>query len=73
MRLRLKVLAGLLALKGEPWKTFFDPDSLSNQLKSLGFKDTKSLDQEAINARFFNGRKDRLSVRGPGHVMLARI
>ena len=73
MRLRLKVLAGLLALKGEPWKTFFDPDSLSNQLKSLGFGHTENRDQDAINAQFFNGRNDRLSVRGPGHVMLARI
>lgn len=71
-KVRLRVLAFLLALKGEPWRTFFDPVKLSSLLRSLGYQQTDDLDSQAINKRFFDTRSDHLSVGGPGHIMVAR-
>jgi methyltransferase (TIGR00027 family) len=71
-RVGLNVLACLLALKGEPWRTFFDPSELSELLKSTGFRRMDDMDWHAINARFFDGRTDGLRVGGPGHIMVAR-
>ena len=70
-RVSLRMLACLLALKGEPWRTFFEPAKLSELLKTTGFRDTEDLDSQAINARFFDQRIDHLKVGGPGHVMAA--
>lgn len=72
-RLRLRVLTGLLALKGEPWRTYFEPAALSDLLTTLGFHHTENLDSTGINIRFFDGRRDQLRVRGPGHVMVAQV
>jgi methyltransferase (TIGR00027 family) len=71
-RVRLRVLACLLALKGEPWRTFFDPAELTEILKSTGYRRMDDMDWHAINARFFDTRTDGLRVGGPGHIMVAR-
>jgi methyltransferase (TIGR00027 family) len=71
-QMRLRVLAGLLALKGEPWRTYFAPLELAALLKSIGFRESENMGYAAINAQFFNDRYDELKVGGPGNVMIAR-
>ncbi len=36
-RLVFRLLARRLAAVGEPWQSFFDPDSLIRDLKAIGF------------------------------------
>ena len=55
----------------EPWRTWFAPDELARELRGLGFTRLEDLDAEALNARFFAGRADRLGGRGVGRVMTA--
>ena len=41
--------------------------------KALGFSFVEALDAATLNARYFAGRKDGLSLRGRGHLMHARV
>jgi methyltransferase (TIGR00027 family) len=71
-RLIARRLMRRVAAAGEPWKTFFDPRTLSGELKALGFAHTDDCGPEELNARFFAGRGDKLRVGGLAHVMSAR-
>jgi methyltransferase (TIGR00027 family) len=66
-------LAKRVAMAGEPWHTFFDPSSLSADLKAFGFAEAVDLEPDEINARYFAGRNDNLKVRGFGHIMKAIV
>jgi methyltransferase (TIGR00027 family) len=67
-----RLLMRRVAAVGEPWKTFFDPQSLSAELRTLGFVHTEDLGPDELNARFFSGRRDKLRVGGLARVMSAR-
>ena len=71
-RIAYRLLLAKLAAVGEPWKSFFDPGSLSRELTALGFSHLEDLGQQAINARYFSGRTDGLAVGPGGHLMSAR-
>jgi hypothetical protein len=60
-------------MAGEPWRTFFDPLTLSADLKALGFEEAIDMGPDEINARYFTGRNDNLKVRGFGHIMKAIV
>jgi methyltransferase (TIGR00027 family) len=64
-------LARRVAAAGEPWRTFFDPGELAGELQSLGFRRSEDLGPAEINALYFAGRADGLSVRRMGHVVKA--
>ncbi len=69
-RIALDVLANRVAAAGEPFRLFFDPARLQEELKGLGFRRTEFLDREHLNARYFKDRTDGLRVRGGlGHLM----
>ena len=70
-RLAFQAMAAKVRAAGEPWETFFDPDTLSASLRTLGFAITHVATPDAINARYFAGRADKLVVGGMGHVMWA--
>jgi methyltransferase (TIGR00027 family) len=67
-----RLLMRRVAAVGEPWKTFFDPPALAAELRTLGFAQTEDLGPDELNARFFNGRRDKLRVGGLAHVISAR-
>jgi methyltransferase (TIGR00027 family) len=52
--------AELAASQGEPWRTYFDPDELVSQLRTLGFSRAELLDLEEAAAKYFAGRNDGL-------------
>jgi methyltransferase (TIGR00027 family) len=58
---------------GEPWITFFDPQSIARDLGALGFVDVEDLDADETNRRYFGGRADGLRVGGHGHLVHARV
>lgn len=66
-------LSKRVAKAGEPWQTFFDPSSLTADLKASGFGHVEDMGPDEINARYFTGRDDNLKVRGFGHIMKAVV
>jgi methyltransferase (TIGR00027 family) len=73
-RLALNALAKRVAAAGEPFRTFFDPLPLMDELRQMGFTSFEDLGAEKINARYFAGRSDGLRVSGGiGRLMMARV
>jgi methyltransferase (TIGR00027 family) len=70
----LGALSKRVAAAGEPFQLFFDPAKLQAELKGMGFERTEFLQGKELNARYFEGRKDGLMVRGGvGHLMGAWV
>jgi len=70
----LDALAARVAAAGEPFKTFFEPSTLAEQLRRMGFRSVEDLTAEEINSRYFRDRDDGLSVAGRiGRLMSATI
>lgn len=72
-RLIYRQMAKRVAAIGEPWKTFFDPNALMDDLHRLGFTSAEDFDGDALNARYFSFRTDRLKIGGMGHMAMARV
>jgi methyltransferase (TIGR00027 family) len=72
-QLALDALAERVARAGEPFQLFFDPAALVSDLVRLGFGDIEDLAADQINARYFSGRSDGLSVSGGGHLLSAQV
>ena len=66
-------LAEHTAALGEPWRTFFDPPALAEELRRIGFGGVETLGPEEANRRYFANRADGLRVAGSGHLMAARV
>jgi O-methyltransferase involved in polyketide biosynthesis len=63
-RMALDELSRRVALAGEPFQLFFDPRTLAEDLKQMGFSRIELLDRDEINARYFSNRSDKLRIRG---------
>lgn len=66
-------LAQRVALASEPFATFFDPSSLSANLRAMGFGHIEDLEPKAMDTRYFQGRTDNLRMGRLAHVMNARV
>ncbi|HEY2375054.1 MAG TPA: class I SAM-dependent methyltransferase [Gemmatimonadaceae bacterium] len=53
-------LAEMAASVGEPWRTYFDPDQLSEKLRAVGFNSVELLTPDEAARRYFTGRTDAL-------------
>ena len=69
----LGALARRVASAGEPWRALFDPASLAQELRAMGFHHLTDNGAKEINARYFTNRKDGLRVGGLAHVMSAQV
>jgi methyltransferase (TIGR00027 family) len=66
-------LAARVAQTGEPFRLFFTPESLSEELQQAGLQVVEDLDSSTINARYLAGRHDGLELRGrAGRICHAR-
>lgn len=72
-RLAMNIFTHRMARVGEPWRGFFEPDSLADDLREIGFKHIEDLCPEQINTRFFDNRSDRLRVGNFGHLIKAGL
>lgn len=72
-RLVFRLLSNRVKRVGEPWQSFFDPNSLIMDLKAIGFTQAEDIGPEKINARYFNDRADKLMVGNFGHLMKAQL
>jgi methyltransferase (TIGR00027 family) len=66
-------MAKRVAALGEPWKTFFDPQTLAGDLRNLGFTSVEDFGADALNARYFAGRTDKLRIGGAGRMAMAKV
>lgn len=70
----LSVLSDRLAAVGEPFRLFFEPKSLREELIRMGFRNVEDLATNQINARYFKDRTDGLRVFGGfAHLLCATI
>jgi len=53
-----------VAAAGEPFRAYFDPEQLGIGLRSIGYSQIEDLRGADINARYFAGRADGLSLGG---------
>ena len=72
-RAHFAAMAARVAQAGEPFKSFYEAEPLSRDLKALGFSLAEDWNTDALNARYFEGRSDGLRLRGRGHLMRARV
>jgi methyltransferase (TIGR00027 family) len=73
-RIARDALAARVARAGEPFRLFFDPPELARLLREIGFRALEDLSPEQIDARYFSGRTDGLSIaRGAAHLMTAWV
>jgi methyltransferase (TIGR00027 family) len=71
-RLALRAVAQRVSALGEPWQSYFDPQALLRELKTIGFTRVEDIGPEEINARLFSQRSDRLKVALVGRMVSAR-
>ena len=57
-------LSRRVAKAGEPFRTFFPPEKLREELEIMGFHSIENLGAAEINARYFHNRSDGLRVPG---------
>jgi methyltransferase (TIGR00027 family) len=69
----LGLLSGLVALLGEPLKSHFSQEAMRRLLAARGFIEVDDQGPEALNARLFPGRSDRLAVGVLGRIVSARL
>lgn len=73
-RIALDAMSRRVARAGEPFRTFFDPAELAEQMRAMKFRSLEDFGTEEINARYFRDRADGLRVGGSlGRVMAARL
>jgi methyltransferase (TIGR00027 family) len=66
-------LSARVARAGEPFRLLFNPETLLEELTLLRFGRVEDLGSEEINARYFSGRADGLSVSGGAHLLSAQV
>jgi methyltransferase (TIGR00027 family) len=73
-RLALDAMSRRVAAAGEPFRTHFDPATLAELLRGMGFKAIEDLGADEINARYFKDRADKLRIIGRlGRLMSAEL
>lgn len=71
-RMALRMMAWRCARLGEPWQSFFEPQSLQRDLLAAGFRHVEHVDAREINARLFDGGRGKLKYRPVAQVVKAR-
>jgi methyltransferase (TIGR00027 family) len=61
-RLVFESLAKRVEAAGEPFRLFFAPDELENELRRAGFKRIEQVDSDRLNELYFADRADRLKL-----------
>lgn len=74
MRIAMEQVAAQLAERGEPWKSYFEPDVLASKMAALGFSHSRTWTPAELNRRYLADRADGLHIGAiPGRLMLAVV
>ena len=69
----LALIMSRAATLGEPYRSFFEPAQLAEQVRKLGFAEVSDLGPDEARERYFRGRPDNLRPLGSQHFMHARV
>ena len=72
-RMAHEALAARVAAAGEPFLCAFDPATLPERLKALGFSDVELLGGADLNRLYFDRRADGLRLAGASRIARARV
>ncbi|KWK11804.1 SAM-dependent methyltransferase [Burkholderia stagnalis] len=72
-RLGMELVRAKVAEGGEPWKTYFDPASLADTIRLLGFGEANNVSPESLNDRYLAERKDGFRMGGSSRLMHAIV
>lgn len=72
-RVTFDKLAHWADLDGEPWRTFFDPESLKEKLLTMGFGQAENMEVAEINARYFMASSDEFHIGSLGRAVKATV
>ena len=70
-RMFFAALATRVARAGEPFKLFFAPEQLEEELRRAGFRGVERIGADGLNDLYFRGRSDGLELPSPGMGMMA--
>jgi len=70
-RVFFQALAARVARAGEPFKLFFSPEQLAEELERAGFPAIEQADSTQLNELYFRERSDGLELPSPGMGMMA--
>lgn len=73
LRVPLLVMAKHLEARGEPWKSYFVPAGLDQQLSTLGFSHIQNFTPDALNQRYLANRADGLRLGGLTRLVHAQV
>jgi methyltransferase (TIGR00027 family) len=59
--------------RGEPFRSFFEPDKLAEKVRELGFAEVSDFGPDDMQARYFAGRTDGLRPLASNHYLRARV
>lgn len=68
-----EAIARRVAAAGEPWRANFEPVSLMNDLRAMGFARVEDLSPKTLNDMYFGNREDGLRVGRLAHLMHAEV
>ncbi|MEY4564527.1 MAG: hypothetical protein RLZZ618_3804 [Pseudomonadota bacterium] len=72
-RAKIEFLAARIAERGEPWKTFFDPDMLTALLHRAGFSQVQQFTAAMLDARYLKDREDGMRVARMSQLVQATV
>ncbi len=71
-RAAFALLAKRVRDAGEPFRGFFEPESIQTSMRTMGFTTITDLGGDEINARWLANRADALHVGSAGRILIAR-
>ncbi len=72
-RVARDALSARVAVAGEPFQLFFDPEQLSKRVEAMGFALPEDLGAVELNRRYFEDRADKLKLIGSGGRLLSAV
>ncbi|AOJ67093.1 hypothetical protein WJ32_22360 [Burkholderia ubonensis] len=72
-RLGMELVRARVAENGEPWKSDFDPASLADKIRSLGFSEAINISPESLSDIYLAGRSDGFRMGGSLRLMHAIV
>jgi methyltransferase (TIGR00027 family) len=73
-KIAVDMLAERVAMAGEPFRLFFSPEEIQQELRGAGFRSIEAATLSDIHARYFQKRRDGLELKGSAvRLVVARL
>ncbi|WP_317202714.1 SAM-dependent methyltransferase [Janthinobacterium sp.] len=72
-RTAVQMMSAKAAERGEPWKSYFDPQALAGMLREMGFRQVECYSAAQLSERYLAGRSDGLRMGGVTRLVRAAV